>query len=161
MAEGRAVQLLEEAISSQDPEKLFRLQAECSRLAHSACSHATSTTAGPLDGQGMALARTISLSKIASMQKKREAAIRTANCAIAVFSEAQRSAGFGSLPGGSNTSSSAAAAGKVWNRHGAVLNEVLATWTDGQEAGIFQRSVQLLQVRRPERSVARKPPPRG
>jgi hypothetical protein len=146
MAEGRAVQLLEEAISSQDPEKLFRLQAECSRLAHSACSHATSTTAGPLDGQGMALARTISLSKIASMQKKREAAIRTANCAIAVFSEAQRSAGFGSLPGGSNTSSSA---GRVWNRHGAVLNEVLATWTDGQEAGIFQRSVQLLQVSAP------------
>ena len=141
---------LEAALSLQDPMRLFALQADLGRK----------TSGNDHD----LLARVVALSKLSVTQSRKDQALKAAGAALGIYAgpggaaaaaaaasaavAAAAAASSGSGPSNSVSSSADLTLQQslsVLPVHLAQVQEAIAAWN--QDAGIYQRSIQILQVR--------------
>ncbi len=122
------------ALRCHDPLALFSLQLRCASSSGYPYPSQSSPSSSAVDFPAISLARTITLTKIAVIQNKCDRAIKSANTAIALFSNS-----------GAALATTPAPTKLLWNLQAALLQEVVATWHE-QDPGLYQESIQLLQV---------------
>lgn len=156
-------QWLHTALTCHDPSKLFDLICDINRYErspsqphqHTSASTTSSTSSSFITSPSSIastknLARIIALGKLAVRQNKREQAIRTASAGLSFYNETVQNMNVntsGSTESSLPTPLSLCVATPLqWNIQGALLNEIMASWSN-EDIVFYQRAIQLLQVR--------------
>jgi len=155
-------QWLGTSLNCHDPSKLFDLICDINRyerthptfqsfsslMSSSSSSPSTAITsniASLISTKN--LARTVALGKLAVRQNKREQAIRTASAGLSFYNDTINNTTYQSLVTNmeKSTTTTVTATPLLWNIHGALLNEIMASWSN-DDITFYQRAIQLLQV---------------